>query len=148
MELILKQSIENLGEANDVIKVKNGYGRNYLIPKGMAMIANESNKKILSENLKQQEHKAAELYKGAKEAADKIQKATISVGAKVGKDEKIFGSVTNIQLAEAIKNITGIKVDRKKVNILDNIKKTGTYNASIELHRELTIETKFEVVSE
>jgi len=148
MELILKQSVENLGEVNDVVKVKNGYGRNFLIPKGLAIVANESNKKILSENLKQQEHKAAELYKEAKAAADKIQKSTISVGAKVGKDDKIFGSVTNIQLADAIKNITGIKVDRKKVNILDDIKKTGTYNASIELHRELTVEAKFEVVSE
>jgi|TARA_Y100001934_G_scaffold114686_1_gene140368 large subunit ribosomal protein L9 len=148
MELILKQSVENLGEANDLVKVKNGYGRNYLIPKGLAIVANESNKKILSENLKQQEHKAAEVYKSAKDAADKIQKATITVGAKVGKDDKIFGSVTNIQLADAINKITGIKVDRKKVNILDDIKKTGTYNASVELHRELTIETKFEVISE
>ena len=148
MELILKQSVENLGEINDLVKVKNGYGRNFLIPKGLAIIANEANKKTLNENLKQQEHKAAEVYKEAKDAAEKIQKASISVGAKVGKDDKIFGSVTNIQLADAINSITGIKVDRKKVNILDTIKKTGTYNASIELHRELTIETKFEVVSE
>ena len=149
MEIILKKSVESLGEVNDVVNVKNGYGRNYLIPRGFAVIANETNKKILAENTKQQQHKAEAVYKEAKESAEKINKATLSVGAKVAKDRvKIFGSVTNVQIADAIKKATGVEVERKKINIVDDIKTLGSYTASVELHRELKLDVKFEVIAE
>ena len=149
MEIILKKSVESLGEVNDVVNVKNGYGRNYLIPRGFALIANETNKKILAENTKQQQHKAEAVYKEAKESAEKINKATLSVGAKVAKDGvKIFGSVTNVQIADAIKKATGVEVERKKINIVDDIKTLGSYTASVELHRELKLDVKFEVIAE
>jgi len=149
MEIILKKNVDSLGEVNDVVNVKNGYGRNYLIPRGFAVIANETNKKILAENTKQQQHKAEAVYKGAKENAEKINTATLSIGAKVAKDGvKIFGSVTNVQIADAIKKATGVEVERKKINITDDIKTLGSYTASIELHRELKIDVKFEVIAE
>ena len=149
MEIILKKSVESLGEVNDVVNVKNGYGRNYLIPRGFAVIANATNKKILAENTKQQQHKAEAVYKEAKESAEKINKATLSVGAKVAKDGvKIFGSVTNVQIADAIKKATGVEVERKKINIVDDIKTLGSYTASVELHRELKLDVKFEVIAE
>ena len=149
MELILKKNVENLGDINDIVNVKNGYGRNYLIPKGFAIIANEAIKKVHAENTKQQKHKAEAIYKLAKENADKITSVDITVGAKVAKDgEKIFGSVTNIQLADAIKTVSGIEVDRKKLTILSDIKTLGSYTASVELHRELKVELKFQVIAE
>ena len=121
MEIILKKNVDSLGDVNDIVNVKNGYGRNYLIPRGFAVIANETNKKILAENTKQQQHKAEAIYKGAKENADKINKANLFVGAKVAKDGvKIFGSVTNVQVADAIKKVAGVEVERKKINIVDD----------------------------
>tara|TARA_B100000683_G_scaffold205774_1_gene199506 strand:+ start:301 stop:750 length:450 start_codon:yes stop_codon:yes gene_type:complete len=149
MEIILKKNVDNLGEVNDIVNVKNGYGRNYLIPQGYAVIANETNRKVHAENMRQQQHKAEAIYKEAKASADAINKASISVGAKVAKDgEKIFGSVTSIQLVDAIKKQTGIVIDRKKVSIQGDIKTIGGYTASVELHRELKVDVKFNVVAE
>jgi large subunit ribosomal protein L9 len=148
MEVILKKDIDKLGYKNDLVTVKNGYARNYLIPKGMAILATESAKKVLAENLKQQAHKESKLREEAEAFAAEIQKLDIKVGAKAGEKGKIFGSVNNIQLAEALKT-AGFEVDRKKITLPeDSIKKLGSYSATIQLHKEVVIDLDFEVVGE
>ena len=148
MEVILLQNVENLGEVNDLVTVKPGYGRNYLIPKGFAKVANKSNKKAVEEIKRQQQHKAAKILEAAKEEAGKLANTTIKVGAKVGKDDKIFGTVTTLQLSDAIKSQTGVEVDRKKIHILGDVKALGTFKAKAEIHREIEQEFDFEVVAE
>lgn len=148
MEVILKQDIEGLGHIDDIISVKNGYGRNYLIPKGKAIIATQSAKKVLSENIKQRAHKESKLVEEAQDLANKIAKMELTIGAKTSTKGKIFGSVNTIQIAEALTK-EGFDIDRKKILINeDQIKEVGKYKATIKLHREVKVEIEFDVVSE
>jgi large subunit ribosomal protein L9 len=148
MQIILKQDIDNLGYKNDVVKVRDGYARNFLIPNGSAVVASESNLKILKENIKQQSHKAEKMLAEAKSLAEKIQGATIEVSAKVGDSGKIFGSINTVVLAEALKK-AGYAVERKTLHILDDgIKTIGTYKATAQLHKEVKVEFDFNVVAE
>lgn len=148
MEIILTQDVNRLGSKDDIVNVKDGYGRNYLIPQGMAIVATESAKKVLAENIRQRAHKEAKLKEEALVIAEKIQALKISVGAKTSTTGKIFGSVNNIQLAEAIA-AQGVKIERKNITIAkDGVKEVGTHTAKIKLHREVVIDFEFEVVSE
>ena len=148
MEIILKKDVDRLGYKNDLVKVKNGYARNYLIPKGMAILATVSAKKVLAENVKQRAHKEAKIIAEVEELALQIAKLDLKVGAKAGEKGKIFGSVNNIQLAEALKE-AGFDIDRKKIVLeSDAIKNLGTYEATINLHKEVKAILNFEVVGE
>ena len=147
MQVILIQDVANLGYKNDVVKVKDGYGRNYLIPNKLAIIASESNLKVLAENLKQQEHKAAKLLAEAQATADKLAASQIAVPVKANEDGKIFGTVTTVQLAEALE-AAGIIVDKRVITIKDTIKELGNYSAEARLHREVKAEFNFNVVAE
>lgn len=148
MEIILKQDVHRLGSKDDIVSVRDGYGRNYLIPSGMAIVATESAKKILAENIRQRAHKEAKLKEEALKLAEKVQALTVSIGAKTSSTGKIFGSVNNIQLAEAIA-AQGIEIDRRHIIIpKDVIKEVGKHTAKIKLHREVVIDFEFEVVSE
>lgn len=148
MEIILKQEVQGLGSKDDMVTVKDGYARNYLIPQGMAVIATESAKKILAENIKQRAHKEAKLKDEALVLADKLKGIKVSIGAKTSTSGKIFGSVNNIQLAEAIA-AQGIEIERKNITIgKDGVKEIGTHTAKIKLHREVVVDFEFEVVSE
>lgn len=148
MEIILKQDVAKLGYKDEVVKVKNGYGLNYLLPQGVAILATDSNKKILAENLKQRAHKETKIKEEAQVKADAITAMTLKIGAKAGESGKIFGSVNTIQLADAIKS-NGIDIERKAIAIKgDSIKTLGTYQAEIKLHKEVNIEIEFEVIEE
>ena len=147
MEVILKQDIQGLGYKNDTVDVKPGYGRNYLIPQGIAVIASTSNKKKFAENIKQAAHKAEKLQKDAESIAEKIGDLTLEIGAKAGESGKIFGAVTTIQIAEALK-AKGFDIDRKKISFNQNIKSVGDYTAIIDLHREVHHEIGVKVVAE
>ena len=147
MEIILKQDIPTLGYKNDIINVKDGYSRNYLIPKGLAIQATESAKKIHSENQKQRAHKEEKIKNEALELAGKLEGLSLQIGAKTSSKGKIFGSVNNIQLAEALQK-EGFEIDRKLISIIDDqIKNVGTYKASVKLHKEVSLNLKFEVIS-
>lgn len=148
MEVILKQDVKGLGYKDDVVKVKAGYGRNFLIPQAIAILATESNRKVLAENLKQRSFKEDKLRKEAAANAEKLSAMTITVGAKAGESGKIFGSVTSIQLADAIKK-AGFEVDRRNIELTDeSIKNLGTYKAKVRLFKEISATVNFEVVSE
>ena len=148
MEIILKQDVERLGSKDDVIKVKDGYARNYLIPQKKAIEASASAKKVLAENIRQRAHKEAKLKNEAQKIADQLVNKKITIGAKTSTLGKIFGSVNTIQLAEAI-NKKGFEIDRKQIMLPeDHIKEVGTYTAKIKLHKEVIIEVEFEVVAE
>lgn len=148
MDVILKQEIDLLGSVNDIVKVKNGYGRNFLIPKGMAVLATPSMKKVMAENVKQQAHKATKVKSEAEAIAVKLEGMTLKIGAKAGESGKIFGSVNTIQLAEAMAK-KGFEIDRKKITIKEEpIKNLGSYTATIKLHKEVTKEINFEVIEE
>lgn len=148
MDVILKENIENLGYKDDLVTVKPGYGRNYLIPQGKAALATASVKKMHEETLRQRSHKEAKVKAEAEKLAAKLRDMSIKVGAKVGETGKIFGSVNTIQLAEGLKNL-GVEVDRKNISIVgDDIKQVGTYEATIKLHRDISETIKFEVVGE
>lgn len=148
MEVILKENIENLGYKDDLVSVKPGYGRNYLIPQGKAILATASVKKMHEETLRQRAHKEAKVKEVAEATAAKLREMSIKVGAKVGETGKIFGSVNTIQLAEALKGL-GVDIDRKNISIVgEDIKQVGTYEATIKLHREISESIKFEVVGE
>jgi len=148
MEIILKQDIANLGHADDVVSVKNGYGRNYLIPQGYAILATKMAKKVHAENLRQRAHKQEKIKNDALELAEKLKEVKITIGAKTSTTGKIFGSVNTIQIAdELIKK--GFDIDRKKISIKDDaVKEVGSYTATVKLHREIKAEVPFEVVSE
>ena len=148
MEVILKSDVKNLGYKDELVSVKPGYGRNFLIPKGFAIIANETNKKVLAETQKQRAHKESKLKAAAEDIAAKLNKMVVKVGAKVGESEKIFGSVTSVQLAEAIRK-EGFEVDRKNIKMSEeSIKTTGAYTADVRLHKDVNIKLNFEVVAE
>lgn len=147
MQVILKEDVANLGYKDDVITVKDGYGRNYLLPQGKAVIATESAKKMLAENLKQRAHKLEKIKQDAQDLAAKLEGVTLSVGAKTSSTGTIFGSVTNIQIAEALEK-KGYSVDRKVIIIKEAVKEVGSYKALLKLHKEVSVEIPFEVVSE
>ena len=146
MELILKTDIAGLGYKNDVVTVKPGYGRNYLIPQGFAEIASPTNKKVLAENIKQAAHKADKLKKDAEERAASIGDLSLELPAKVGESGKIFGRVTSIQIADALK-VKGFDIDRKKIAIDGEVKSLGDYTATLDLHKEVKHKVKFTVVA-
>ena len=148
MEIILKQDVANLGHKDDIIKVRNGYGRNYLIPQGYAILATESAKKMHTENMRQRAHKEEKLRADATEIAGKLNSIELKIGAKTSTTGKIFGSVNTIQIAEAL-NEKGFEVDRKNISIKDDlIKEVGSYSATVKLHKEVKVDIPFEIVSE
>ena len=146
MEIILKEDIAGLGYKNDIVKVKDGYGRNYLIPQGKAVIATESAKKILAENERQRAHKLAKIKADAEAQAAKLNGVKVSISAKVNEDGTIFGGVGAAQVAEALA-AKGFEVDRKAI-VAETVKAVGEYTATINLHKEVKAEVTFEVVAE
>lgn len=144
MEIILKTDIAGLGYKNDTVTVKNGYGRNYLIPQGYAVLANSTNRKIVDENVRQAAHKAEKLKKDAEDIAATIGDTIIDIHAVVGESGRIFGRVTNTQIADALQ-ARGIEIDRKKITI-DDVKSVGTYTAVIDLHKEVKHNVTINVV--
>ena len=148
MELILKQDVENLGFKDDVVTVKNGYGRNFLIPTGKAILATTSAKKVLAENLKQRAYKEAKVIEEAKQQAETIKGYEIKISSKVGAGDKLFGSVNNIDLAEALEQ-AGTTIDKKFIKVIGgSVKRLGKYEANIRLHREVVVDITFDVVPE
>ncbi|PKP21665.1 MAG: 50S ribosomal protein L9 [Bacteroidetes bacterium HGW-Bacteroidetes-21] len=149
MEIILKQDIQNLGHKDDLVKVKDGYARNFLVPKGMAVIATVSAKKVHAENTKQRAHKEEKLKADAAAQAKKLENKLVRIAAKTSTTGKIFGSVNTIQIAEALEK-DGILVDRRNITIFDqeNIKEIGTFRAKAKIYREISAEFDFEVYSE
>ena len=147
MEVILKEDILTLGYKDDVVNVKKGYARNFLIPQGKAVIATESAKKVLAENQRQRAHKIAQIKAESEALAAKMEGVTLTIGAKTSSTGTIFGSVTNIQIAEALLE-KGFEIDRKVIIIKDQVKEVGNYIAVAKLHKEVSVEIPFEVVSE
>jgi large subunit ribosomal protein L9 len=148
MEVILKQDVKNLGYKDDVVNVKPGYGRNFLIPKNLAQVATVSSKKVLTETVKQRAFKEQKIRTAAETTAAKLKDMIVKVGAKVGESGKIFGSVTSVQLADAIKKL-GYEVDRKNITMSEEgVKTVGTYTASVRFHKDVTGPVTFEVVQE
>ena len=146
MEIILLTDIANLGHKDDIVDVKQGYGRNYLIPQGYAILATPSARKVVAENLRQRTHKEAKLKAEAEELAAKLAEVKLTIGAKTSSTGKIFGSVNSIMISESLKE-KGFDIDRKKI-VLKDVKEVGTYTALIKLHREVKVDVEFEVVSE
>jgi large subunit ribosomal protein L9 len=147
MEVILKEDVINLGYKDDIVTVKNGYGRNYLIPLKKAVLATESAKKVLAENLKQRAHKLAKIKQDAEDLAAKLNGKAITIATKASASGKIFGSVTNIQVADALEK-EGLTVDRKTIAIAEPIKELGDYEIAIKLHREVSCKINVSVVAE
>jgi large subunit ribosomal protein L9 len=147
MEIILKEDVINLGYKGDILKVKDGYGRNFLIPTKKAILATTSAKKMLAEDLKQRAHKIERIKNESLELAEKLKDVTLTVGAKTSTTGKIFGAVGPIQLAEAFEK-AGYAVDRKVIVLKDAVKEIGTYTATLKLHKEVTIDVAFEVLAE
>ncbi len=148
MEIILKQDVENLGFIDDIVTVKNGYGRNYLIPNGKAILATSSAKKMLAETLKQRAFKEEKLIKDATKIADAVKEFEIKISAKTGDGTKLFGSVNNGNVAEALASL-GQEIDKKFIKVEGgNIKRLGKYNSTIRLHRSVIVELPFEIIAE
>ncbi|MBC6990467.1 MULTISPECIES: 50S ribosomal protein L9 [Hymenobacter] len=147
MEVILKDDVKNLGYKNDIVTVKPGYGRNYLLPQGLAILADKSNKKIVAENVRQAAHKAEKIKTDAQAVANQIGDVALDIRAKVGESGKIFGRVTTLQLAEALK-AKGIDVDRKRISFDQDPTAAGEYTATINLHKEVKHQIRFNVVAE
>ena len=147
MEVILKEDVLNLGFKDDLVNVKKGYARNFLIPQGKAIIASESAKKVLAENQKQRSHKIEQIKTEAQELADKMEGVSLTIGAKTSSTGTIFFSVSNIQIADALLE-KGFEVDRKLILIKDQVKEVGNYTAIVKLHKEVSVDVPFEVVAE
>nr|WP_321373418.1 50S ribosomal protein L9 [uncultured Bacteroides sp.] len=147
MEIILKEDIVNLGYKNDIVTVKDGYGRNFLIPTGKAIIATPSAKKMLAEDLKQRAHKLEKIKNDAVELAAKLDGVSLAIATKVSSTGTIFGSVSNIQIADALTKL-GFEIDRKTIVVKDAVKEVGSYKAVVKLHKEVSVEIPFEVVAE
>ncbi len=147
MKVILKEDISNLGYKDDVVEVKSGYGRNYLIPQGKAVIATDSALKILAENQRQRAHKLAKIKADAEAIAAALEGVKLTIGAKTSSTGTIFGSVNALQIAEALEKL-GHNIDRKLIDVKESIKEVGEYNATIKLHKEVVVEVPFEVVAE
>ena len=149
MEIILTQDVKNLGYKNDIVNVKPGYARNYLIPQGMAILATESSRKVLAENMRQQAYKQEKIKKEAEELATVLEGLSLRIPAKAASTGKIYGSVNNVQIANAIKEAKGIEIDRKQILVDDDtIKEVGNYKAKVRLHKDVTVEISFEVFAE
>ena len=146
MEIILKEDVVNLGYKNDIVTVKSGYGRNYLIPTGKAVIASPAAKKMLAEELKQRAHKLEKIKKDAEAVAESLKDVTLTIATKVSATGTIFGSVSNIQIAEELAKL-GHNVDRKII-FVKGVKEVGSYTATVKLHKEVSVEIPFEVVAE
>ena len=148
MDVILKQDVERLGAKNDIVTVKTGYARNYLIPQGFAIAATDSARKVVAETIRQQSHKALKALEDAKAVAEKMAGVSVKIGAKAGESGKIFGSVNNIQVAEALA-AAGYEVERKNIDLgTDTIRDLGSYTAKVKLHKEVVAKIAFEVVAE
>jgi large subunit ribosomal protein L9 len=148
MDIILKQDVANLGHAEDIVTVKNGYGRNYLIPQGLATLATPSARKMHAENQRQRAHKQEKIREEAVALQQKMEGTKLTIGAKTSTKGKIFGSVNTIQIAESL-NKLGFNVDRRQISIKEElIKEVGTYTATVKLHREVKVDIEFEIVSE
>ena len=147
MEIILKEDVINLGYKGDIVKVKDGYGRNFLIPTKKAILATESAKKMLAEDNRQRAHKLESIKNAALELAEKLKEVSLTVGAKTSSTGKIFGAVGPIQVSEALEKL-GLIVDRKIIAIKDPVKEIGSYSATVKLHKEVSVDIPFEVVSE
>lgn len=147
MEVILKDDVKYLGYKNDIVTVKPGYGRNYLIPQGLAVLADKSSKKVVAENIRQAAHKAEKVKNDAQEIANSIGDITLEIPAKVGETGKIFGSVTTLQISDALK-AKGFEVDRKRISFDQDVKTAGEYTATLNLHKEVKHQVKFNVVAE
>jgi large subunit ribosomal protein L9 len=147
MEIILKQDVNNLGSKDDIVVVKDGFARNFLIPKGLAMMATSSAKKVVAENIKQKAHKEAKIKAEAEKFAAKMTGLKITIGAKTSSTGKIFGSVNTIQISEALHG-QGFEVDRKNIRLQEeHIKEVGAYKAKVKLHKEVSVEVDFDVIS-
>lgn len=147
MEVILTQDIHKLGEKDDIVTVKPGYGRNYLIPQGYAILATESARKVLAENLKQTQFKQEKIKNDALALAEKLENVKLTIGAKAGESGKIFGSVNSIQIADALKK-EGFEVDRRRITFEVEPKVLGEYLANLNLHKEVKVQVPFEVIAE
>jgi large subunit ribosomal protein L9 len=147
MEVILKQDVTGLGYKNDIVKVKPGYGRNYLIPNGIALIANEGNKRMMAENVRQMAHKAEKIKTEAESLAQRIGDVVLELKTKAGETGKIFGAITSLQVSEALK-AKGFDVDRRKISFKEQPKELGSYTAHIDLHKEVKHEVKVNVIAE
>jgi len=148
MELILKQDVANLGFKDDLVSVKNGYGRNYLIPHGYAMLATSSAKKVLAETLKQRAHKEESVVKEANKTAEALKALELKIATKVGEGDKLFGSISNANISEALGN-EGHELEKKFITIAGGlVKRTGKYNAKVRLHRDVIVDLPFEVIAE
>jgi large subunit ribosomal protein L9 len=147
MQIILLEDVINLGYKDDVVNVKSGYGRNYLIPQKKAIIASESAKKILAENLRQRAHKMEKIKGDAQSMAEKLADVSLTIGAKTSSTGTIFGSVTNIQIADELAK-KGFEIERKQILIKETVKEVGAYKAVVKLHKDISVEIPFEVISE
>ncbi len=148
MEIILLKEVLNVGDKHEIVKVKPGYARNYLIPKGLAIIANQTNRSRLAELQRQDEARESKLLGHYQELADRLKNSKLKIGAKAGTSGKIFGSVTSIQIIQALKEQFEIEVERKKIEMPEEVKELGSYTATINLHPEVKAEVDFEVVEE
>lgn len=148
MEVILTNDVVKLGDKNDLVKVKPGYGRNYLIPQGLAIVANDSNKRAWEDMKRQDARREDKLMKELQSVVSKLQAATVKVGAKAGTNEKLFGTVTSLQLADAIKKQLNIPIDRKKIQMPEEVKTLGAFVAVVDLHKDVKVDLNFEVFAE
>ena len=148
MEVILLRDVDKVGEKHEVVSVKDGYGRNYLIPQKMAIIANTTNRKRLADLVRQEETKQAKMVGFYQEIAEKLKDQKLKIGAKAGTSGKIFGSVTNVQIIAALKDQFDVEIERRKVELPEEVKNIGEYKAILNLHKEVTVEMDFEVVAE
>tara|TARA_B100000886_G_scaffold38512_1_gene23926 strand:- start:6 stop:455 length:450 start_codon:yes stop_codon:yes gene_type:complete len=147
MELILKEDVENLGFKDDLVSVKNGYGRNFLIPNGLAVLATETNKKVHQEKIKQSHNKQKKAIDEANKIVKKLEKLDLKISAKALEGDKLFGSVTSTEISKQLA-VNSIEIEKKYIQLSSNIKKTGNYSTNIRLHREVNFELKFEVIKE
>ena len=148
MDIILLKELDKVGGKHEIVKVKDGYGRNFLIPQGLAIVANAGNRKMLNELVKQEDKKESKRLDEYKEMAAKLDGVTLKIGAKAGTSGKIFGSVTNVQIANALKEQAGIEIERKKSVLEEEVKSIGTYSAKLNLHKDVQTSVAFEIIEE
>lgn len=147
MQVILLENVDKLGYKDDIVTVKNGYGRNFLIPKKKAIFASKTAKKVLAENLRQQVRKLEKIKKDAQTLANKLMNISLTIGAKTSSNGTIFGSITNIQIADELAK-KGVQIERKLISIKEHIKEIGSYRATLRLHKDIVIDIPFEVIAE
>jgi large subunit ribosomal protein L9 len=148
MEVILTQDVDKVGGFNEIIKVRPGYARNFLIPRGLALVANDVNKKMIADKIKQHQAKVEKQLAEIRSIAEQLNNTVVTVGAKSGTSGKIFGAVTPLQVADAIKKQKSIEIDRKKISFAEEVKNLGTYVANIELHKDIKVQVNVEVEAE